>query len=395
MTSLNPLVLWRRFLALPNESRAKTLGVAVLVALVCATGVSVTTVALRPLQEQNTERIRQERLASVLARAPGLGSILEHAGAVALETRTVVLATGAFTADALPAEFDAGAAATDPSQSVAIPPEADIAGIRRRSNLAEVHLFMPNGEIALVVLPVYGSGYQSTIYAYLALEADLATVAAFSVYEQGETPGLGARIQDAAWQDLWPGKEITDETGAIRIAVVKGQGAGPHEVDGITGATRTSSAVSNMLRFWLGDWGYGPFLAKLRSSLNEGEPPSPPAVPAVEGPAPAVVPGGPAAVPPAVLPLLAEIHSSSGITCLACHGDGIPAAGVAVAPDASTAMCLGCHGSFTAVAARTAATLPNPHASHLGDLACSSCHRAHQPSVDYCGQCHSFGFQVP
>jgi hypothetical protein len=26
---------------------------------------------------------------------------------------------------------------------------------------------------------------------------------------------------------------------------------------------------------------------------------------------------------------------------------------------------------------------------------CESCHRGHKPSVDFCAQCHDFGFTVP
>jgi Na+-transporting NADH:ubiquinone oxidoreductase subunit D len=36
------------------------------------------------------------------------------------------------------------------------------------------------------------------------------------------------------------------------------------EVDGITGATRTSNAMTRMIRFWLGPEGYGPFLDAVR-----------------------------------------------------------------------------------------------------------------------------------
>jgi Na+-transporting NADH:ubiquinone oxidoreductase subunit C len=44
---------------------------------------------------------------------------------------------------------------------------------------------------------------------------------------------------------------------------VRGTAASPYEVDAISGATVTSNGVANMLRYWLGDHGYGPFLARL------------------------------------------------------------------------------------------------------------------------------------
>lgn len=266
MADLNPINWWRRLLALPNDSRAKTLVVALLVALVSATAVSVTAVMLKPRQLANLERERQVRMDAMIAALPGLADILRETGADTLETRLIDLETGSFATDIDPADFDQRAATSNPDLSIALPREADVAGIGRRANLAPVHLLQRGDEIALIVLPIGGTGYQSTIYAYLALESDLNTVAALTITEQGDTPGLGSRIENPAWQALWPGKKIADETGAIRISVVRGgQANGPYEVDGITGATRTTSGIANMLHFWLGDYGFGPFLAKLRS----------------------------------------------------------------------------------------------------------------------------------
>jgi Na+-transporting NADH:ubiquinone oxidoreductase subunit C len=116
----------------------------------------------------------------------------------------------------------------------------------------------------LIVLPVSGNGYQSVIKAMLALEPDLSTIAALTITQQGDTPGLGARIEDPAWQALWAGKQAVDETGQVAITVVRGQAASPNEIDGITGATITSNGVANMLRYWLGEHGFGPFLDRLR-----------------------------------------------------------------------------------------------------------------------------------
>jgi Na+-transporting NADH:ubiquinone oxidoreductase subunit C len=83
------------------------------------------------------------------------------------------------------------------------------------------------------------------------------------VHQQNATPGLGARVAEDAWQSLWQGKKIASADGTIRIRVVKGDGSGPYEVDGISGATRTSSGVSNLIRFWMGNDGYGPYLDRL------------------------------------------------------------------------------------------------------------------------------------
>jgi Na+-transporting NADH:ubiquinone oxidoreductase subunit C len=265
VAELNPIRLWKRFLALPNDSRVKTLGVAFLVALFCATAVSVTAVALRPLQEANLQREREARMAELIAALPGMADILRETGADTLETVIVDLEEGTLADEIDPAQFDYVAAQSDPSASGPLPEGTDIAGIGRRPNHAPAYLLHDGERLVLAVLPVYGTGYQSTIRAYLALKGDLNTIAALSIYEQGETPGIGSRVTDPAWQARWQGKSITDETGSVVIAVVQGGASGPFEIDGVSGATRSSMGVSNLVRFWLGEHGFGPFLDRLKA----------------------------------------------------------------------------------------------------------------------------------
>ncbi|MFT5539784.1 MAG: Na+-transporting NADH:ubiquinone oxidoreductase subunit C [Alphaproteobacteria bacterium] len=248
---------WRRFAALPKDSTVKTLAFAFAIALVSAFVVSVVSVTLRPLQKANLERERQALIVSIVSRAIGeTGPLTAH---------VVELATGRVTPDIDPVTFDQEEAAKKPESSIAIPREADSAGINRRANYATVFIRREGGKPALIVLPVHGAGYQSTLYGYLALRGDGNTVAALNFYKQGETPGLGARIAEPAWQSLWPGKRLADDSGTIRISVVRGMGTGPNEVDGITGATRTGTGVSNLLRFWLGDYGFRRFLDRVKA----------------------------------------------------------------------------------------------------------------------------------
>ena len=261
----SPLAYWRDFLARSNEDRVKVFGVAFLVALASSVLVSITSVTLKPLQEAHLDAERAARMAAMLDQLPGMRDIMAELEVDALETRMVELSTGAFVADVDPVTFDPVAATADEETSVAIPPDVDVAGLGRRALLAPVNLLERDGELLLVVLPVSGKGYQSTLRAMLALNADLTTISALTITEQGDTPGIGARVEDPAWLALWPGKEIVDETGKIVITVVRGAASGPHEVDGISGATITSNGVANMLRYWLGNHGYGPFLDRLRA----------------------------------------------------------------------------------------------------------------------------------
>jgi hypothetical protein len=87
--------------------------------------------------------------------------------------------------------------------------------------------------------------------------------------------------------------------------------------------------------------------------------------------------------------LLGDRHKAAGIACAGCHKETPPHVPV------PTAVCMTCHGTYAAIAAKTANDTPNPHASHKGDLPCESCHHSHKASVDYCAQCHDWGFKVP
>ncbi len=265
MAELNPLTLWRRLLALPNDSTGKTLGVTFVVAAVCAALVSSAAVMLRPLQQEQRAAQQQGRLDEVVTALADSGTDTAPTGTEKMEALVVDLATGLKAPGVDPATFNMRAAAAAEATSTAIAPDKDVARIGRRPHLARIHVLRNKQQLELVVLPIYGSGYQSTIHAYLALRGDLKTVASLKIVEQGETPGIGSKIEGAAWQQLWSGKQISDDSGQVRLAVVRDSASSVYEVDGITGATRTGRGINNMLKFWLGDNGYGPVLENLRN----------------------------------------------------------------------------------------------------------------------------------
>jgi len=250
-----------------SENPIRALLMVVGVAVVCALLVSVSAVKLRPHYVANLEAHRLGQLESILG---ALSGTAQAVAAEDVESRVVEFASGRYSDKLDPVTFDARKAATDPDGSMAIPPDDDIAGIGRRARHATVFLARDaNGDVELIILPVRGSGYQSSLYGFLALAGDTSTVVALEFYEQGDTPGMGARIQDPSWEALWPGKQVYDDTGAVRIGVARGKLApgsvdADHMVDGISGATRTSQGVHGLLRFWLGDFGFGPYLERVR-----------------------------------------------------------------------------------------------------------------------------------
>lgn len=249
---------------LPRARPASALGIVLGVAVVCALLVSTAAVQLRPQYIANLEAERLAQLESILA---GVREVMD--GVSALEARVVDLASGDYAEEIDPLTYDARRAVNDSAASVSIPPEKDVGGIKRRARHAVVHLLRDErGAVRMLLLPVWGSGYQSALHGFLVLEGDANTVLALRFYEQGDTPGMGARIQEPDWEARWPGKQVFDNEGRLRIGVSTGQGGAgadaAYQVEGISGATRTSAGVDGLLRFWLGEFGFGPYLERVR-----------------------------------------------------------------------------------------------------------------------------------
>jgi cytochrome c nitrite reductase small subunit len=110
----------------------------------------------------------------------------------------------------------------------------------------------------------------------------------------------------------------------------------------------------------------------------------------------------------------ANAHGQEGVVCLDCHqptleqqvnelvvylqGDyEVPLKGLKYPQEG----CFECHehGSYEQLVEATAHLEEeigaNPHDSHYGEMECRLCHKMHEESETYCGQCHAFGFQVP
>lgn len=103
-----------------------------------------------------------------------------------------------------------------------------------------------------VVIPLIGNGLWDKIWGYIALEKDMDTVKGIVFDHKGETPGLGAEIATAKHQAKYVGKKIFNGTELTSITLVKGgvkagSENADHEVDAITGGTKTSNGVTEML----------------------------------------------------------------------------------------------------------------------------------------------------
>ena len=114
------------------------------------------------------------------------------------------------------------------------------------------------------VLRLHGAGLWGGIGGYLALNEDKNTIFGINFNHESETPGLGALIVEQPFRSQFLGKHIRNAEGEIvSVAVLKAgtTAEGQEQVDALSGATITSTGVSEMLKANLGE--YAEF-------LNEG-----------------------------------------------------------------------------------------------------------------------------
>ncbi|MGR8932134.1 MAG: NADH:ubiquinone reductase (Na(+)-transporting) subunit C, partial [Gammaproteobacteria bacterium] len=176
-----------RILALSNDSLEKTVAVALALCLVCAVLVSLATVALRPLQSYNKALDMKKNILDVAGLLQE-DTDVDQAFKDRIEAKLVDLATGEYVEGNVD-EYDQRKAAKDPAQSEVIPADKDIASIRSKAKVAKVFLVKDADRLQSIILPINGYGLWSTMYGFLALEADGQTVQSINLYDQGETPG--------------------------------------------------------------------------------------------------------------------------------------------------------------------------------------------------------------
>jgi len=259
-----------------RRGNAYVLLFALAVCAVCSVLVAGAAVSLRERQRANQVLDRQHKILAVAGLITEGEALtpqqVRDAFAANIVPQVIELATGAVVADVDPLTFDQRAEARDPQNSVLAPVNA--AGVPRLPRRALVYRQLEGQNHQNVILPVEGKGLWSTLYGFVALTTDLQRIEGLTFYEHGETPGLGGEVENPKWQALWKGRRPFDANGRPVIEVIKGVAGSPEKdpsrVDGLSGATITGRGVTHLLRFWLGEQGYGPYLARLK---NEGATP--------------------------------------------------------------------------------------------------------------------------
>ena len=255
-----------------RDSTGYTVGFAALVCVLCGIGVAGAAVALKPRQDEN-KVLDQQKQVLLVAGLLKPGQAANPAEIKALfdkniRPEVINLKTGALAKDIKAEGFDQRRAQKDPATSTAAPDNA--AKVFRLPNNALVYHVLKDGKTDMLILPIEGYGLWSVLYGYLALDDDTNTVKGITFYAHAETPGLGGEVDNPKWKAGWAGRKIFDDKGQVALSVIKGQAgpapADPHHVDGLSGATITSNGVTNLVKFWFGKDGFGPYLEQFRKS---------------------------------------------------------------------------------------------------------------------------------
>jgi len=255
-----------------NESIGKVLIVATGLCVVCSILVSTAAVTLRPAQELNKKLDRQSNILAAAGLTADTKEAVQQVYDEKIEAKLIELASGSYSDKFSADEFDQREAAKSSEIGKEISSDQDHGNIKRRSQYSTIYLIKDGTNIDGVILPIHGKGLWSTMYGFIALEPDLKTVKGLGFYEHGETPGLGGEVDNEKWKALWPGKlAFADGSDDVAIGLIKGavdtsRPDAKYQIDGLSGATITARGVTNLLRYWLGPDGFGPYLNNARAN---------------------------------------------------------------------------------------------------------------------------------
>jgi Na+-transporting NADH:ubiquinone oxidoreductase subunit C len=100
------------------------------------------------------------------------------------------------------------------------------------------------------VFDITGKGLWGTMHALVATSIDKETILGINIYEQEETPGLGARIGETWFRDQFRQKKVFLDGKPVSFTLIpeKQKPLDSSQINQITGASITSNAVISMLK---------------------------------------------------------------------------------------------------------------------------------------------------
>jgi Na+-transporting NADH:ubiquinone oxidoreductase subunit C len=243
-----------------RDSVLGTFTVATVLCLVCSLVVSSAARILEPIQQRNKKVDVQKNVLLAAGLLDGSAKTDEITSVYEQRITPVAVKLGTTEVADVAEDYDPAEARGNAKQSTEIKVDGPKPGVARRENVAFVYQVKDGDKIDSYVLPIYGKGLWSTLYGFIALDADGETVVGISYYEHGETPGLGGEVENETWKAKWKGKQVYDEQGEPSIELVKTSAGAENQIDALSGATITSNGVENMVNYWLGPDAFGPYL---------------------------------------------------------------------------------------------------------------------------------------
>ncbi len=215
-----------------RNGNAYTFIFAIIMVVIIAAGLAFTATTLKPLQAENVKNEKMQNILSTIGVVVPRDEASEKFGEYIQEEL-------ALTSDGKVSE-DVDAFTLNLKKE-----------LKKTADKQHYPVYVANKEgKTFYVIPLYGAGLWDAIWGYIALEDDKNTIVGASFDHKGETPGLGAEINQYWFEDQFIGKTIFDEkNNFVSVKAVKGgapQGD-MHGVDAISGGTITSDGVSNMI----------------------------------------------------------------------------------------------------------------------------------------------------
>ncbi len=255
------------------DSTRYTFAFAALVCVVCAALVSVTAVLLQPRQKANARLYMEKNVlvaAGLVKPAQDVGlRDVERIFKADIRVRLVDLATGELVPeDGRDArDFDQRAARNDPATSRSAP--VNEAGVKTTAESRHRLFRDARRQGGSARDPGRGARHVGDDLRLPRARPRRATrCAASPTTTTGRLRAWAARSAIPTGRRSGAAASGYDDQWNARITVIKGQ-AGPPEtdplhVDGLSGATITSNAITRLVRFWLSEDGYGRFLQGFR-----------------------------------------------------------------------------------------------------------------------------------
>jgi len=115
------------------------------------------------------------------------------------------------------------------------------------------YLYVEDGETKGYAVPISGKGFWAPIKGIIGVSADKKTVTGISFYEQNETPGLGAEIEQLDFRSQFEGKLLGEGDEVFGI-VPLGTELADNQVNAISGATQTCTRLELIINENISMW---------------------------------------------------------------------------------------------------------------------------------------------